>query len=163
LFPQQLATFCILEFGVLFHSSIIGINLGSNSSSELVTLLAALIFHQLFEGLGVGARLSDIDFPEQWKWLRGLFCALYGSITSIFIAIGLGVRHSYDPGSFTAKIVSGVLDSASCGILIYTGLVELLAKDFIFFEGEKSTKRLVLTAVYVCLGVLVMSLLAKWV
>ncbi|KAE9380173.1 Zip-domain-containing protein, partial [Stipitochalara longipes BDJ] len=144
LFPQQLATFCILEFGVLFHSGIIGLNLGTNSSSELVTLLVVLIFHQSFEGLGVGARLSDIDFPKKWKWLNWFFCALYGSITSIAIAIGLGVRHSYDPGSFTANIVSGVLDSASCGILIYTGLVELLAKDFIFNQEKKSNKNLVL-------------------
>lgn len=38
----------------------------------------------------------------------------------------------YDPESEIANIVSGVLDSLSAGILIYTGLVELLAHDFIF-------------------------------
>ena len=162
-FPQQLSTFSILEFGVLFHSAIIGLNLGTNSSSGLATLLVALIFHQTFEGLGVGARLADINFPKRWNWLKWLFCALYGSITSIAIAVGLGVRHTYDPESFTANIVSGVLDSASCGILIYTGLVELLAKDFIFNQEKKTNKKLVSIVVFVLSGVLLMALLAKWV
>lgn len=40
--------------------------------------------------------------------------------------------HRYNPDSATANIVSGVLDSFSSGILLYTGLVELLAHDFIF-------------------------------
>lgn len=43
----------------------------------------------------------------------------------IGIAAGLGVRSSYNPGSTTASIVSGVLDAFSAGILIYTGLVEV--------------------------------------
>ena len=41
------------------------------------------------------------------------------------IAIGLGVRSTYNPDSMKASIVSGVLDSLSSGILIYTGLVEV--------------------------------------
>lgn len=48
------------------------------------------------------------------------------------IAIGLGFRRTYDPQSATASIVSGVLDAFSAGVLIYTGLVELLAHDFLF-------------------------------
>lgn len=48
------------------------------------------------------------------------------------IAIGLGFRRTYDPESATASIVSGVLDAFSAGVLIYTGLVELLAHDFLF-------------------------------
>lgn len=41
------------------------------------------------------------------------------------ISIGLGLRSSYNPESATASIVSGVLDSFSAGVLIYTGLVEV--------------------------------------
>lgn len=41
------------------------------------------------------------------------------------IAIGLGVRTTYNPDSTTASIVSGILDAFSAGILIYTGLVEV--------------------------------------
>lgn len=44
----------------------------------------------------------------------------------------LALGCSYNPDSATANIVSGVLDALSAGILMYTGLVELLAHDFIF-------------------------------
>ena len=39
--------------------------------------------------------------------------------------MGLGIRSTYNPGSTTASIVSGILDAFSAGILIYTGLVEV--------------------------------------
>ena len=46
-------------------------------------------------------------------------------MTPLGLAIGLGVRTTYNPDSTTASIVSGVLDSFSAGILIYTALVEV--------------------------------------
>jgi len=61
-----------------------------------------------------------------------VLCAGYGLCTPIAIAIGLGVRTTYNAGSFTANVISGVLDATSAGILLYTGLVELLARDFLF-------------------------------
>lgn len=54
-----------------------------------------------------------------------LAAILYGLTTPIGIAAGLGVRTTYNPNSNTANIVSGVLDSFSSGILLYTGLVEV--------------------------------------
>jgi zinc transporter 1/2/3 len=45
------------------------------------------------------------------------------------------VRQLYDPASQTAQLVSGVLDTVSAGILLYTALVELLAREFLF-SGE---------------------------
>ena len=58
-FKQQIAAFLILEFGVIFHSVIIGLNLGV-VGKEFSTLYPVLGFHQSFEGLGVGARMSSI-------------------------------------------------------------------------------------------------------
>ena len=54
-FRQQIAAFLILEFGVIFHSVIIGLNLGV-VGAEFSTLYPVLVFHQSFEGLGIGAR-----------------------------------------------------------------------------------------------------------
>lgn len=54
-FQQQIAAFLILEFGVIFHSVIIGLNLGV-VGDEFDTLYPVLVFHQSFEGLGIGAR-----------------------------------------------------------------------------------------------------------
>lgn len=55
------------------------------------------------------------------------------------MAIGLGVRTTYNPDSANALIVSGVLDALSAGVLLYTGLVELLAHDFLFNRESEST------------------------
>jgi zinc transporter 1/2/3 len=50
---------------------------------------------------------------------------LYGSTKPIGISAGLRLRTTYNPGSATVSLVSGVTDSMSAGILIYTGLVEV--------------------------------------
>ncbi|KAH0362594.1 ZIP zinc/iron transport family, partial [Aureobasidium melanogenum] len=162
-FRTQFGAFLILEFGVIFHSVVIGLNLGV-AGEEFSTLYVVLIFHQSFEGLGIGARLSDIPFPARLRgWLPWLLCIAYGLTTPICIAIGLGLRTTYNPNSFTANIVSGILDSISAGILIYTGLVELLARDFIFDPNRtKDNKRLAFMVVSFLLGAGIMALLGKW-
>lgn len=48
-FQQQISAFLILEFGVIFHSVIIGLNLGV-VGDEFSTLYPVLVFHQSFEG-----------------------------------------------------------------------------------------------------------------
>ena len=160
-FRQQIVAFLILEFGVVFHSVIIGLNLGV-VGSEFGTLYVVLVFHQTFEGLGIGARMSAIPFKPK-SWLPWALCAAYGLTTPISIAIGLGLRTTYNSKSFTASVVSGVLDSMSAGILIYTGLVELLARDFLFNPlRTKDDKRLTFMLVCVFLGAGLMALLGKW-
>lgn len=160
-FKQQIAAFLILEFGVIFHSVIIGLNLGV-VGSEFGTLYAVLVFHQSFEGLGIGARMSSIPF-KQGSWLPWLLCSAYGLTTPIAIAVGLGLRTTYNPNSFTANVVSGVLNSMSAGILIYTGLVELLARDFLFNPlRTRDSKRLAFMMGTTFLGAGIMALLGKW-
>ncbi|KAL1967793.1 hypothetical protein VTN77DRAFT_2482 [Rasamsonia byssochlamydoides] len=160
-FRQQIAAFLILEFGVMFHSVIIGLNLGV-VGDEFATLYPVLVFHQSFEGLGIGARMSAIPFKRN-SYLPWLLCLAYGLTTPISIAIGLGVRNTYNPNSNTANIVSGVLDSISAGILIYTGLVELLARDFLFDPDRTSDRRrLAFMIVCILLGAGLMALLGKW-
>ncbi|RAL04493.1 ZIP zinc/iron transport family [Aspergillus ibericus CBS 121593] len=160
-FRQQIAAFLILEFGVIFHSVIIGLNLGV-TGSEFATLYPVLVFHQSFEGLGIGARMSAIPF-RKGSWLPWVLCALYGLTTPISVAIGLGVRTTYNSGSYTANVVSGVLDAISAGILIYTGLVELLARDFIFDPHRtQDNKRLAFMVITMLFGAGIMALLGKW-
>ena len=79
-FRQQIAAFLILEFGVIFHSVIIGLNLGV-VGSEFSTLYPVLVFHQSFEGLGIGARMSTIPFKPH-SWLPWLLCSAYGLTVS---------------------------------------------------------------------------------
>jgi zinc transporter 1/2/3 len=158
---QQIAALLILEFGVIFHSVIIGLNLGV-AGDEFATLYPVLVFHQSFEGLGIGARMSSIPF-KKGSWLPWILCAAYGLTTPISTAIGLGVRSTYNPGSFTASVVSGVLDSISAGILLYTGLVELLARDFLFDPHRtQDDRRLAFMVLTMLLGAGLMALLGKW-
>lgn len=162
-FRMQFSAFLILEFGVIFHSVMIGLNLGA-VGDEFKTLYIVLVFHQSFEGLGIGSRLSAIPWPKNKpSWIPWACCIAYGLVTPVSIAIGLGVRTQYSSDSFNASIVLGVLDSISAGILIYTGLVELLARDFIFDDANtKDIKRLVFSLSCTIVGAGVMALLGKW-
>jgi solute carrier family 39 (zinc transporter), member 1/2/3 len=160
-FQQQIAAFLILEFGVIFHSVIIGLNLGV-VGSEFTTLYPVLVFHQSFEGLGIGVRMSTIPF-KRGSWMPWLLCMAYGLTTPISIAIGLGLHTTYNPNSTTANIVAGVLDATSAGILIYTGLVELLARDFLFDPSRtKNRRRLAFMVICTLAGAGVMALIGKW-
>lgn len=125
----QIIGVAILEFGVVVHSVIIGLTLAV--TDELDTLLVVIIFHQMFEGLGLGTRLAFLPLPPLLNWVPYAAGCLYAVCTPIGMAIGLGVRTTYSPESVTASIVSGILDSISSGILLYTGLVELLAHEFL--------------------------------
>lgn len=162
-FRQQIAAFLVLEFGVLFHSVIIGLTLGSVGGDEFSTLYVVIVFHQSFEGLGLGARLSAIQFPHRLRWLPYVLCIGYGLTTPIAIAIGIGLSTIYDSGSFTANVVSGILDSTSAGILLYTGFVELLARDFLFNpDRTDDDKQLLFMLASLFLGAGIMALLGKW-
>lgn len=160
----QLLSVFVLEFGVIFHSVFVGLTLAV-SGDEFKTLYVVIVFHQLFEGLGLGSRIAAIYWPKE-KRLTPWFLALgYTLTTPIAIAIGLGVRTSYPPDSSTALITNGVFDSISAGILLYTGLVELMAHEFLFsdeFKQEGGFKRLVYAFVTMCFGTGIMALLGRW-
>lgn len=127
-YSAQLTGIAILEFGVIFHSIFVGLTLAV-AGDEFKTLYVVIVFHQTFEGLGLGSRLASVPWPKSKRWTPYILAAAYGLTTPIAIAIGLGVRNTYPPGSATTLIVNGVFDSISAGILIYTGLVELMAHE----------------------------------
>lgn len=151
----------VLEFGVIFHSFIIGLTLAT--TSEFVVLFIVIIFHQMFEGLGLGVRLALLPLsPKSWiPWLGAL---AYACVTPLGMAIGLGIRHTYNAESATANYVTGTFDSVSAGILFYTGLVELLAHEFIFNEKMRTAPlgKVMLSVAEVLTGAGIMALLARW-
>jgi len=61
-------------------------------------------------------------------------------------------------------LVSGVLDSLSAGILLYTGFVELLAHEFLFNPKmrDASLPKLLYSLTCMVLGAGLMALLGKW-
>ncbi|KAI0083562.1 Zinc/iron permease [Irpex rosettiformis] len=162
----QLVGIAILEFGVLLHSFLIGLTLAVTENFKI--LFIVLVFHQTFEGLGVGSRLAYLDLSaagRRWSHVPIWAAIVFGITTPIGIAIGMGIRQTYNPGSATASIVSGVLDAFSAGILIYTGLVELLAHDFLFnptMIQHASNGELAFAVGSVMLGCGLMALLGRW-
>ncbi|GEQ70838.1 hypothetical protein JCM33374_g4518 [Metschnikowia sp. JCM 33374] len=162
-FGQLVAVF-VLEFGVLFHSVFIGLTLAV-SGDEFKTLYIVIVFHQTFEGLGLGSRIAATVWPKDKRWTPWLLAAGFMLVTPISIAIGLGVRETYPPNSARALITNGVFDSISSGILIYTGLIELMAHEFLFsgeFKGPGGTTRMIKAYVCMCFGCGIMALLGRW-
>ncbi|THZ27571.1 ZIP zinc/iron transport family [Aureobasidium pullulans] len=161
-FAQQFAAFLILEFGIIWHSIFIGLNFGV-AGSEWSTLYIVLMFHQGFEGLGIGARMSMIPFPVKYRnWLPWLCIAGYGVTTPISMAVGLGLRTTYNSGSYESLLIVGVFDAISAGILVYNGLVELLARDFLFEPQTRSNRRLTFMMVCVFFGAMLMCIVGEW-
>ena len=162
-FAAQMTAIFILEFGVIFHSIFIGLTLAV-AGDDFIVLYIVLVFHQTFEGLGLGSRLATSQWPKSKRWLPWVLGAAYGFTTPLAIAIGLGVRTTFTPGSQRTTIVNGVFDSISAGILIYTGLVELMAHEFMFNpEMRKSSIKMMLFAfLCMCVGAGLMALLGKW-
>jgi hypothetical protein len=56
---------------------------------------------------------------------------LYGITTPIGQAIGLAVHTLYDPASQFGLLMVGIVNAISAGLLLYAGLVQLLAEDFL--------------------------------
>lgn len=155
----QLTAIFILEFGVVFHSVFIGLTLGT--TDELVILLIVLVFHQLFEGLGLGSRLAVAQWPRGKEYLPYLLGGIFALSTPIGIAAGIGAKPN---NANTQKLVNGIFDAISSGILMYTGLVELLAHEFMFNPHMRKAPLRIQMFAFGCVlfGVAVMALLANW-
>lgn len=160
----QLMGVATLEFGVCFHSVIIGLTLAVTGDSEFNVLFIVLIFHQMFEGLGLGSRLAFLQLPDGYGWVPFTGALVYSIMTPLGIAIGLGVREGLSMEAAGAAIASGVLDAISSGVLLYTATVELIAHEFIFNKQYHTCSwgRLVFSLTCFALGAGIMSLLGKW-
>ncbi|PLB33982.1 putative ZIP family zinc transporter [Aspergillus candidus] len=132
--PQrQLLQCLLLEAGILFHSIFIGMAVSVATGTSFVVLLVAISFHQTFEGFALGSRIAslipDLFAPSSMKpWLMAL---AYGTTTPIGQALGLILHNLYDPGSTTGLLMVGITNAISSGLLLFAGLVELLAEDFL--------------------------------
>ena len=144
---RQKITTVIFEVGVAIHSVLIGLELGVADGDTFITLWIALSCHQFFEGVAVGTS-SVSAFSGLKAALRTAF--LFSIMTPIGIVIGILISDSYSPTSTTALWVSGVLEAIAGGILVYTGLVELVTYQYTInadFHAKSTSRR---TSIYVC-------------
>lgn len=155
----------LLEAGILFHSIFIGIALSVSLPPAFYILLVAISFHQTFEGLALGSRIaaatSSLPSTSPQPWLMAL---AYGTTTPLGQAVGLAVHNLYDPEGEAGLLMVGVMNAVSSGLLVFAGLVELLAEDFLSdrsYEILRGRRRLEACAAVVAGGVL-MAVVGAW-
>ncbi|RLN28983.1 zinc transporter 9-like [Panicum miliaceum] len=150
----------VLELGIIVHSVIIGMSVGaSESPSTIRPLVAALTFHQFFEGIGLGGCIVQAKFRLKSVLTMALFFSL---TTPVGVVIGIGISSAYDENSPRALIIEGVLNAAAAGILNYMALVDLLAEDFMNPRVQNNGRLQVIVSVSLLVGMGLMSMLAIW-
>ncbi|GFS36836.1 zinc transporter 10 precursor [Actinidia rufa] len=171
---QGVHSCCVLELGIIVHSVVIGLSMGaSNNTCTIKPPVAALCFHQMFEGMGLGGCILQ-ELPQSPKQDRGRapeacarsWCA---QCTVSSTQSGMdrdmwygGLLNGYSDNSPTALIVVGVLNASSVGLLNDMALVDLLAADFMGNKLQENFKLQMWAFVAVLLGAGGRSLVAKW-
>ncbi|XP_047974644.1 probable zinc transporter 10 [Salvia hispanica] len=150
----------VLELGIIVHSIVIGLSLGaSNNTCSIRGLIAALCFHQMFEGMGLGGCILQAEY----NFVKKAAMAFFFSVTTPFgIALGMALSSMYKENSPRSLITVGLLNASSAGLLIYMALVDLLASDFMGPKLQGSIKLQLKSYAAVLLGAGGMSLMAKW-
>ncbi|KAL8655783.1 MAG: hypothetical protein Q9210_000671 [Variospora velana] len=151
----------ILEAGIIFHSAIIGVTLVVAGDSFYKILVVVIIFHQMFEGLALGVRISNLNTVSMWKKL--LMASAFALITPLGMAIGLGALNSFNGNDKATIIAIGTLDAFSAGILVWTGFVQMWSHDWMY--GELRDAGVVQTGLgmfALVAGLVAMSVLGKW-
>jgi len=151
----------VLEAGIVVHSVLIGMALGV-STVEFISLLIAISFHQTFEGMALGAMIAELQEMTMKK--RFWLCFVYPVMTPIGIAIGIGIRNSFNSDNPNVLVVQGILDSISAGILFYNCYCDLFGAEIMhnpaFIKREASVRRGCFLAMY-C-GATAMALIGLW-
>jgi zinc transporter 1/2/3 len=157
----------------MIHSLVIGFTLALASGADFESLVTAILFHQVFEGLSLGIRIAALPPPTDPQqsillcWLRPVLALLFALTTPAGILSGLyvfgGGGHADAGGAPGAgsKIAEGVLCAISAGMLIYAACVEMLAADIVLDPTlwRASKRRQVVALVSVALGATGMVLL----
>ncbi|KAK9154814.1 hypothetical protein Sjap_002294 [Stephania japonica] len=150
----------VLELGIVVHSVVIGLSLGaSDNTCTIKSLVAALCFHQMFEGMGLGGCILQGEFSFVKKALMAFF---FSVTTPLGIAVGIGLSNIYKENSPSSLAIVGVLNASSAGLLIYMALVDLLSAEFMGPKLQNNMKLQLKCYVAVLLGAGGMSVMAIW-
>jgi zinc transporter 1/2/3 len=140
---------------------VIGITLVVAGDSVFGTLFAVIVFHQMFEGIALGSIIAGLKATSLAKKL--IMGSAFAVVTPIGMGIGIGVLEHFNGNDPSTLIALGTLNALSAGILVWVGVVEMWAKDWM--HGPLANSGWVLTAsalFSLILGMALMSLLGKW-
>ncbi|KAK5630346.1 hypothetical protein RRF57_006061 [Xylaria bambusicola] len=97
-------------------------------------------------------------------WEKLSMATAFALVTPVGMAIGIGVLHSFNGNDPSTVVAIGTLDALSAGILLWVGVVEMWATDWLFggeLEDAKASTT-ALGAVGLVAGMVLMGLLGKW-
>ncbi|XP_061995031.1 fe(2+) transport protein 1-like [Rosa rugosa] len=150
----------VLETGIVVHSVVIGLSMGSSENPCTIRpLIAAICFHQLFEGMGLGGCILQAEFGSKMKVIMMFF---FSCTTPFGIVLGIALSNVYEDNSPKSLIVEGLLNACSSGLLNYMALVDLLAAEFMGPKLQSNIKLQVWSYIAVLLGAGGMSVMAIW-
>lgn len=112
---------------------------------------------------------SSINVPT-FPLIKKLgLAALFAFVTPIGMAIGIGVLQKFNGNDKSTLIAIGTLDALSAGILLWVGIVEMWAADWLVgAHGHKAELSdadiltVILAGFGLVAGLALMSLLGKW-
>ncbi|KAI0711005.1 Zinc/iron permease [Earliella scabrosa] len=136
---RQVIGILVLQLGIMIHSLVIGLTLSITTGSEFTSLVIAIVFHQLFEGLSLGIRIAGLPSSHSehgFRYLPGrtlkpLLAITFATTTPLGIGIGLATLGAGSRKGPHLILVQGIMSAVSAGMLIYAACVEMLAGDFV--------------------------------
>ncbi|KAL7278169.1 hypothetical protein ACG7TL_008142 [Trametes sanguinea] len=164
---RQVIGILVLQLGIMIHSLVIGLTLSITSGSEFTSLVVAIVFHQLFEGLSLGIRIAGLPSKRSeggfqslpGHTLKPLLAITFATTTPLGIGIGIAALGGAKSNGPRLMLVQGVMSAISAGMLIYAACVEMLAGDFVMDAHlwRSSVRRQVLALVSLFAGVFAMA------
>lgn len=194
-FSPETVTVLVLECGIIFHSIIIGITLVVAGDSFFLTLFVVILFHQMFEGIALGTRIAQLgtaspmeknvrpagvevdqtsSTPDSLNSLKAprfslvkklIIATPFALVTPIGMAIGIGVLQHFNGNDRSTILAIGTLDAVSAGILVWVGVVEMWAEDWMHGHAELLHTSPIVTFLAgfgLIAGMIIMSVLGKW-
>ncbi|RHW68513.1 cation transporter [Trypanosoma brucei equiperdum] len=165
---KRLFSAMFMEFAVTVHSVFIGLAVGIARDAETKTLLVALAFHQMLEGLALGARLVDAELSLK---LEMLFALLFSVSAPLGTAIAVGTIAIWNVSMVgTAFVITQAVTSAVCGgMLLYLAFCLMLSdfpSDMQKHAGKDKVRRFfrcfgMFAALW--LGAALMAFIGKWI
>lgn len=163
--PNSYLSVLVMEAGILFHSILIGLTLVVAADSYYITLFIVIVFHQFFEGVALGSRIAQLSGTKRLLMDKLLMAAAFAFITPLGMAIGLGVLNQFNGNNPSTIVAIGTLDALSAGILLWVGVVDMWARDWILPGGElldAGFTKVFTAGVSLIAGMVLMGLLGKW-
>lgn len=163
--------------------------------SFFLTLFVVILFHQMFEGIALGTRIAQLgtaspmeknvrpagvevdqtsSTPDSLNSLKAprfslvkklIIATPFALVTPIGMAIGIGVLQHFNGNDRSTILAIGTLDAVSAGILVWVGVVEMWAEDWMHGHAELLHTSPIVTFLAgfgLIAGMIIMSVLGKW-